>query len=86
MVINQQNQQASMLESFTLLFKNKMMLLVTLANILGSLGFGASLVTYFFKYEIPADFLGDNDIIGVILDRFGKEVRIVPADCLQSIL
>lgn len=65
-VINQQNQQASMLESFTLLFKNKMMLLVTLASILGSLGFGASLVTYFFKYEIPADFLGDNDIIGAL--------------------
>ena len=65
-VINQQNQQASMLESFTLLFKNKMMLLVTLANILGSLGFGASLVTYFFKYEIPADFLGDNGIIGAL--------------------
>lgn len=43
-----------------------MMLLVTLASILGSLGFGASLVTYFFKYEIPADFLGDNGIIGAL--------------------
>ncbi len=72
-VINQQNQQVSMLESFTLLFKNKMMLLVTLANILGSLGFGASLVTYFFKYEIPADF-SVTMILSVLLA------------CLQSIL
>lgn len=59
-------QQQSLWESFSLLFKNKMLLLVTLANLLGSLGFGANLVTYFFKYEIPADFLGENSLIGAL--------------------
>ena len=60
------NQQESLKESFSLLFKNKMMLLVTAANLCGALGFGANLVTYFFKYEIPADFLGENSMIGAL--------------------
>lgn len=64
--INKAEQQASLAESFSLLFKNKMMLLVTLANLCGALGFGANLVTYFFKYEIPSDFLGSNGIIGAL--------------------
>lgn len=64
--VNTVEQQASLKESFMLLFKNKMMLLVTLANLCGSLGFGASLVTYFFKYEIPADFVGGSGIIGAL--------------------
>ncbi len=59
-------QQETLRESFSLLFKNKMLLLVTIANLLGSLGFGANLVTYFFKYEIPADFLGQNSLIGAL--------------------
>lgn len=59
-------QQTSLLESFSLLFKNKMLLLATLANILGALGFGSQLVTYFFKYKIPADFLGSDSIIGAL--------------------
>ena len=61
-----EEQQASMAESFLLLFKNKMLLLVTLANLFGALGFGANLVTYFFKYEIPADFLGEGSLIGAL--------------------
>lgn len=64
--VNQETQQASLRESFALLFKNKMMLLVTLANLLGALGFGVNLVTYFFKYKIPTDFLGENSIIGAL--------------------
>lgn len=63
--VNKAEQQASLAESFSLLFKNKMMLLVTLANLCGSLGFGVNLVTYFFKYEIPADFVGGG-IIGAL--------------------
>lgn len=63
--VNQQEQQGSLKESFLLLFKNKMLLLVTLANLCGSLGFGVSLVTYFFKYEIPADFIGGG-LIGAL--------------------
>ena len=59
-------QQQSLWESFSLLFKNKMLLLVTLANLLGALGFGVNLVTYFFKYEIAADFLGKNSLIGAL--------------------
>lgn len=64
--VNQQEQQASMTESFLLLFQNKMLLLVTLSNLFGALGFGASLVTYFFKYEISPDFLGKDSIIGAL--------------------
>lgn len=63
--VNQQEQQSSLKESFLLLFKNKMLLLVTLANLCGSLGFGVSLVTYFFKYEIPSDFIGGG-LIGAL--------------------
>ena len=63
--VNKDEQQETLRESFMLLFKNKMLLLVTLSNLFGSLGFGISLVTYFFKYEIPNDFLG-NGIIGAL--------------------
>ena len=63
--VNKDDQQETLRESFMLLFKNKMLLLVTLSNLFGSLGFGISLVTYFFKYEIPSDFLG-NGIIGAL--------------------
>ncbi len=61
-----EEQQATLRESFSMLFKNRMLLLATLANLLGAVGFGANLVTYFFKYEIPADFLGENSIIGAL--------------------
>ena len=64
--VNVNDKQESIAESFSLMFKNKMMLLVTAANLCGALGFGANLVTYFFKYEIPADFLGANTPIGAL--------------------
>lgn len=63
--VNKKEQQESLKESFLLLFKNKMLLLVTLANLCGALGFGVNLVTYFFKYEIPADFIGGG-LIGAL--------------------
>lgn len=59
-------QQKSLGESFSLLFKNKMLLLVTLSNLFGALGFGGQLATYFFKYKLPADIFGENSIIGAI--------------------
>lgn len=62
----QSAKQESMLESFSLLFKNKMLMLVTLANLLGAVGFGGNLVTYFFKYEIPADFISSEGIFSFI--------------------
>lgn len=61
----QETKQESLVESFSLLFKNRILMLVTLANLIGALGFGANLVTYFFKYEIPSDFLG-NGLIGAL--------------------
>ncbi|MGN0519903.1 MAG: MFS transporter [Candidatus Fimenecus sp.] len=64
--VNPQQQQTSILESFSLLFKNKMLLLVTLSNLLGAVGFGSQLVTYFFKYKVPADFLGAGSFIGAL--------------------
>lgn len=64
--VNQQEQQATLRESFALLFQNKMLLLVTLANLCGALGFGANMVTYFFKYKIPADFLGNTGFGSII--------------------
>ncbi|MCH5170401.1 MAG: MFS transporter [Oscillospiraceae bacterium] len=62
----QSKQQESMAESFSLLFKNKMLMLVTLANLLGAVGFGGNLVTYFFKYEIPADFISSEGIFSFV--------------------
>ena len=64
--VNPQKQQTSLLECFSLLFKNKMLMLVTLSNLLGAVGFGSQLVTYFFKYKIPADFLGAGSFIGAL--------------------
>lgn len=61
-----EKQQSSLLESFKLLFKNKMLMLVTLSNLFGALGFGGQLMTYFFKYKIPSDFLGADSIIGAL--------------------
>ena len=45
----QETKQESLVESFSLLFKNRILMLVTLANLIGALGFGINLVTYFFK-------------------------------------
>lgn len=64
--VNPQKQQESIIESFSLLFKNKMLMLVTLSNLLGAFGFGGQLITYFFKYKVPADFLGAQSFIGAL--------------------
>ncbi len=69
--VNVNDQQESLRESFSLLFKNKMMLLVTAANLCGALGFGANLVTYFFKYKIPADFLGNGEGVWGMIGALG---------------
>jgi Na+/melibiose symporter-like transporter len=61
-----EEKQQSLWESFKIVFKNRMLMLVTLSNLLGSLGFGGSMVVYFFKYEFPADYLGENSIIGAL--------------------
>lgn len=49
--------QQSLSKSFSLLFKNRILMLVSLSNILSAIGFGGSLVTYFFKYMISSDFM-----------------------------
>ncbi len=64
--VNVQEQQSSLRESFSLLFKNKMLLLLTLSNLFGALGFGGNLMVYFFKYKMPTDFLGANSFIGAL--------------------
>ena len=65
-LVKPETQQKSIVESFSLLFKNKMLMLVTLSNLFGALGFGGQLTVYFFKYKVPADFLGANSIIGAL--------------------
>lgn len=65
-LVQPKTKQKSIFESFSLLFKNKMLMLVTLSNLLGALGFGGQLTVYFFKYMIPADFLGSNTFIGAL--------------------
>lgn len=65
-LVKPESQQTSFLECFKLLFQNKMLMLVTLANLFGSFAFGNSLITHFFKYKIPADFLGENSLIGAL--------------------
>lgn len=52
-LVQPESQQTSIFECFKLLFQNKMLMLVTLANLFGSFAFGNSLVTYFFKYKMP---------------------------------
>ncbi len=61
-----QTQQSSLKESLSLLFKNKMLMLVTLSNLFGALGFGGQLMVYFFKYKMPTDFLGAGSFIGAL--------------------
>ena len=45
--------QDSLKEGFSLLFKNKMLLLLSLANILGAVGIGTSLMYQFFQFDYP---------------------------------
>lgn len=52
-LVEPEQQQTSILECFKLLFQNKMLMLVTLSNLFGSLAFGGNLMTYFFKYKVP---------------------------------
>lgn len=52
-LVKPEQQQTSFIECFKLLFQNKMLMLITLSNLLGSLAFGNNLVTYFFKYKVP---------------------------------
>ncbi len=66
--------QESLKEGFSLLFKNKMMLLLSLANILGAVGIGTSLMYQFFQFEYPLTFFGQqvdgnlsNTIIGLVM-------------------
>lgn len=65
-LVKPETQQKSIIESFSLLFQNKMLMLVTLSNLFGALGFGGQLTVYFFKYKVPADFLGADSIIGAL--------------------
>ena len=76
--VNVNDQQESLRESFALLFKNKMMLLVTAANLCGAFGFGVNLVTYFFKYKIPADFLGNGEGIWGMIGALGLFIMQSP--------
>ncbi len=57
-LVQPEQQQTSIAECFKLLFQNKMLLLVTLSSLLGSLAFGNNLITYFFKYMFPDDYFG----------------------------
>lgn len=52
-LVKPESQQTSFVECFRLLFQNKMLMLVTLANLFGSFAFGNNLVTHFFKYKVP---------------------------------
>ena len=52
-IVRIEQQQTSMIECFKLLLQNKMLMLLTLASIFGSLAFGNNLITYFFKYMLP---------------------------------
>lgn len=63
--IKVQSEQESLKEGFKLLKKNKILLLVSIANLLGGFAFGTNLVTYLFKYMIPEGFLG-TDLIGAL--------------------
>lgn len=57
--------QESLKKSFSLLKKNRILMLISTSNILCALGFGGNLVTYFFKYMVPQNFIGLS-IIGAL--------------------
>ena len=61
-LVQPEQQQTSILECFKLLFQNKMLMLITLSNLFGSLAFGNSLITYFFKYKMP-----EISVAGIVL-------------------
>ncbi len=61
-LVEPDQQQTSIIECFKLLFQNKMLMLITLSNLFGSLAFGNSLVTYFFKYKMP-----EISVAGIVL-------------------
>ena len=60
-----QDKQESLKEGFKLLKKNRILLLVSIANLCEGFAFGTNLVTYLFKYMIPEGFLG-TDLIGAL--------------------
>lgn len=57
-LVEPNKQQTSILECFNLLFRNKMLMLVTLSNLFGAFAFGGNLMTYFFKYKLPEISIG----------------------------
>lgn len=73
-----EKQQANLWESFKLLFQNKILLLTTLANLFGALAFGNNLLTYFFKYKIPEDFIGGGLIGALGLTTICSAVVAIP--------
>lgn len=70
--------QDSLKKSFSLLFKNRILLLISLANILNSFGFGVNLVTYFFKYMVAPDFLGTTVVGALGLTTLFYVITYVP--------
>lgn len=78
-LVVKEKQQANLWESFKLLFRNKMLLLTTLANLLGALAFGNNLLTYFFKYKIPADFIGGGLIGALGLTTICSAITAAPS-------
>lgn len=71
--------QANLWESFKLLFQNKILLLTTLANLFGALAFGNNLLTYFFKYKIPEDFIGGGLIGALGLTTICSAITAIPS-------
>ncbi len=78
-LVDPEKQQKSMLESFKLLFKNKMLMLITLSNLFGALAFGGNLVTYFFKYKIPEFSVGGFVLGPLLLTTIYSAVTYAPS-------
>jgi Na+/melibiose symporter-like transporter len=78
-LVEADKQQTSIFECFKLLFHNKMLLLVTLANLFGALAFGNSLVTYFFKYKMEPIFIGSFELGPLTLTTVYGAITYAPS-------
>lgn len=72
-------QQENMKESFSLMFKNKMLMLLSLANILGAFGFGGALTPYFFENLTDANEYGLSFIQNIGLSTLFGALTGAPA-------
>ena len=78
-LVEPSQQQTSIFECFKLLFQNKMLMLITLANLFGSFAFGNNLVTHFFKYKMEPVFVAGFELGPLTLTTVYGAITYAPS-------